>query len=111
MLCFLSSSAWASHIIGAEISVEHDSAFNYNVSLKLYRDTSGIAAPPSALLYVLTRSPLSSFSNINLPFESSNILSVNSPACQNIPVILEENFTEHLFTLIRHFIMTPQDII
>lgn len=91
ILCFFSNSLWASHLIGAEINVVHDSAFNYNVSLKLYRDSSGISLPPSAAIYIFSRSLLSNFTPISLPFESSNTLTVNSPTCQNVPVILEEN--------------------
>ena len=52
LLSFLSLGLFASHLMGGELVVKHDSAFNHNVILRLYRDAQGIPLAQNQTVHV-----------------------------------------------------------
>lgn len=69
LLGLMTPSAYASHLLGGELRYESIGNGNYQVSLKLYRDCSGIALPTSATA-ILQSSSLSVSNSFTLSLQS-----------------------------------------
>lgn len=77
----ISLSAIASHIVGGEISITHISNYDYKLEMRLYRDASGIAAPPTAAIDVFQRQGVNNVGSFNLPLDSSGLLPPSVIGC------------------------------
>jgi hypothetical protein len=91
-LLFAFGKVEASHIVGGEIVITHVQGFQYVLTMNLYRDASGIAAPPTAQIEAFQRVGLQPRGNWTLPLLWDSIVPPEVPGCGGTQVIIERYF-------------------
>ena len=80
LLVLIPLKSFSSHIVGGTLTYTYNGGNNYTVQLKLYRDCSGIAFPPSAAITVLQAN--------GSVFAPSRNFTLPGGAITNIPAVL-----------------------
>lgn len=98
---FVSLACWATHIIGGEIYYDHLGGDQYQVTLTLYRDCSGIPFDPNAVIGVFSGLGEFQFQE-SLPFPGGSLvpITLDSP-CLTLPpdICVETASYTGIFTL------------
>lgn len=89
---FISNKVNASHIVGGEIVITYVQPTQYVLTMNLYRDQSGIAAPPTAQIEAFQRQGLNNVGSWTLPLMWDSVVPPQISGCAGQQVVIERYF-------------------